>query len=86
MNPNYDYKGFEAWVKTRPENVQKIARQYVPDSYYTMENGGKCTLHSYDEEEDGTVTLKVDTVDGFIFEHRVFGVKPETLTKAEYIT
>lgn len=89
MNPNYNYEAFEEWVKTRPPAVQAIARKYIPDSYYLMNHDPErlCTLHSYNEEEDGTITLKVDTVPKFFpISYRVFGIKPESLTKGEYIT
>lgn len=87
MNPHYDYKAFKKWVKTRPKNVQKVALKYIPDSYYYMDGDPerRCTLYSYDVELDGTISLKVDTIPHFLFSHRVFGIKPESLVKGDYI-
>ncbi len=71
----------QAWIDSRPENVRKVIETHPPIGCYRgKENRGHYVLHSYDEELDGTVTLKVDHLnDSFLPGYRVFGVKPESL-------
>jgi hypothetical protein len=46
----------------------------------------RVTLHSYDEGEDGSITLQVQVLARFnfvAFERRVFGIKPEDLEECD---
>lgn len=85
-NPNFDYATFEEWVATRPEKIQSVAKVYPPDKYYCFINSdARYTLYSYDEEEDGTISVKLNTVDHFLFPRTVFGVSPKDLLPGEFI-
>ena len=50
------------WFKSRPKHIQKVIREYPPWYIYHMQDGGgeEYLIHSYDEAEDDTVTLKVE--------------------------
>ena len=80
-------KDWNEWVASRPPNVRAVAEKLVPWKLYRMGSSGhRVCLYSYDEEMDGSVTLKVDVRGEFNFvvmERRVFGVKPEELTECE---
>lgn len=50
-------------------------------------SGDRCTIVSYDEEMDGTVTLKVEITGQYnftMFDRHVFGVSPDDLEPCEF--
>lgn len=74
----FDNPEFLEWFNNRPVKVQEVIRRYPPDREYVLHGPWPVTIFSYDEEEDGRITVQVD-VHSPILPRRVFGVKPETL-------
>lgn len=77
-----DYtKEEQAWIDSRPEKVRKVIFEYPPVGCYRSKLClGHYTIHAYEENFNGTVTLKLDHLpDSFLPGHRVFGVPPATL-------
>lgn len=74
---------YRDWIASRPEKVKAVAERFDPWSLYRMKSTGhRVTLHSFDENKNGTITLKVDVTGDFntvLFERRVFGVDPDDL-------
>lgn len=75
------------WVAERPPIIQDLARRFPPGVLYLLKDTGKRVyIVSYDEEEDGGVSMKV-AVDGrfncVVMERTVFGIKPEDLTECD---
>lgn len=69
---------FEEWLAARPDAVREIARQ-CPPGYYRVHGGAfRGRLHSYDENEDGTVTMKVE-IECPLMPRMVFGLTPDDL-------
>ena len=75
--------GYRAWVASRPLNVRAVAERFEPWSLYRIKpDGHRVTVLSFDEHEDGSVTLTVCVSAEFnvvMFERQVFGVKPDDL-------
>lgn len=78
-----DKDGWDEWVATRPESVQKICRQLPPNRLYRMKStGDRVTLYSY--SEDGTVTVNVTgEYNVLIFDRQVFGINPDDLEECD---
>ena len=80
-------QGWNDWVASRPECVRRIAEKFDPWTLYRMnDTEHRVTLHSFGEDEDGTVTLTVDVTGQFNlvnFERQVFGVNPDNLTECD---
>jgi len=77
-----EQKEWDKWVKSRPDNVRAIAERFDPWSLYKMKTGQRCTLYSFGEQEDGSVTLSVNITGQFNFtdfDRCVFGVYPDDL-------
>lgn len=79
--------GWKAWVAERPDNVRQVAESFEPWSLYRMKDTGqRCTLVSFGEGEDGSVTLTVNITGEFnavIFDRSVFGVDPDSLESCD---
>lgn len=75
------------WVAECPPSVQKVCERIVPWKLYRMKSTGhRVTVYSYDENMDGTITLKVDVTGTYnlvAFERRVFGVAPESIEECD---
>jgi hypothetical protein len=76
----------QAWINERPAHIKEVANKYRPDMCYVAFNDaglrGHYRIHSYEENKDGTVTLKVNhLLDSFLPGHRVFGFNPKDLKK-----
>lgn len=71
----------QAWIDSRPANVRKVIKKCPPIGCYRGKKGrGHYILHSYDEEKDGTVTLKVNHLeDSFLPGFQIFGYSPNDL-------
>lgn len=75
-----------AWLMTRPTYVRKIARRFPPWQPYRIKTTGqKAWIESFEEEEGGVVTLRVNiygdenTTFGMAMDHQVFGLLPNDL-------
>ncbi len=71
------------WFQTRPPAVQDVIRRYPPTQYYRYTPTDKpCTIYSYEENKDDTITVKADMPSSILLptlEHRVFGVQLDDL-------
>jgi hypothetical protein len=78
------------WLAERPAHVRAVAERWPATRLYWLDPPGQVVaIHSYDEEMDGRVTLKVDVTmennvdaDGtprVFFDRRVFGILPSDL-------
>ena len=72
---------YNKWVASRPANVRKVAERFDPSRCYRSKNDtGHYGLCSFEENEDGTVTLKiVHGGDSYFPGTIVFGVNPDSL-------
>ncbi len=76
-----DQSELDAWLSTRPESIQKLAKQIPPGRLYRMENQ---RVFPYSYNEDGTLTVIVSgEYNSIVFERSVFGVKPESLVECD---
>ena len=72
------------WLELLSPEVRKVAEAY-PLGTYRMPSGHFAQIYSYDENDDGSVTLSVDVTAMenphklILFDRRVFGVSPSTL-------
>jgi hypothetical protein len=64
-----------------------VAERFWPNRLYRLKRGGhRVTIVSFDEEENGAISLKVRVSGEFnavIFERTVFGIKPEDLEECD---
>lgn len=72
------------WFNARPPNVQDVARMFPPtQDYHIISTGRECFPYSYDEADDGTVTMTVTVPangrTGRFAAHRVFGLRPDQI-------
>ncbi len=79
--------GWEEWLATRPDRVAEVARRLPPWELLRMRaTGHRCSVLSYQEDDEGAVTMTV-RVDGkfnaVVFGRRVFGISPDDLTPCE---
>ncbi len=74
-------KRYKNWLATRPANVRKVAKNFNPlKCYRAKDNDGHYALVSFEENGDGTVTLKIaHGSDSYFPGTMVFGVHPENL-------
>ena len=73
---------WEEWLKSRPPQIAEVARCYPPWELFRMGSGHRCTVHSYGELEDGTVSLTVSVTGEYnfvAFDRNVFGIDPDEL-------
>lgn len=79
----FDRKGWEEWVATRPSTIQELCRRLPPQKLYRLKSTNqRVIVHSY--SEDGTVT--VDATGEFnqvLFGRRVFGIDPSDLEECD---
>lgn len=78
---------WDEWVEDRPEHVAWVARDFNPWTLYEFkETGQKVTLESFEEQQDGSVTLRVHVSPSHnphcFFPRDVFGVSPDLLRAA----
>lgn len=78
---------WKEWVSKRPENVRRVAEHLEPWTLYRMKSTGhRVTLISFDEHENGGVTLRVRVGaehNYLTFERQVFGISPDDLEPCE---
>lgn len=78
-----EIKAWNKWISKRPEHVRKVAEKFDPWSLYRLKTSGdRCTLISFEEMQDKTVTMRVAITGRFnlvIFDRQVFGILPEDL-------
>lgn len=82
---------WENWLSERPENVRKVAERIVPwkkyrDKRISDDIGNRYSPRSYDEQEDGTVTLTCEKSNEempFLGGYCVFGMPPDILVEAD---
>ena len=75
----WDNPEFMEWFNARPEKIQALIRQCPPDREYRVQGGAfPGRIYSYDEEEGGGVSMKVN-IESPLFPRTVFGLKPEHL-------
>lgn len=75
----WDNPAFVEWFNDRPPAVQEVIRQCPLGELYKLHTGAfPSQILSYDENEDGSVTMTVRVASPF-FPRSVFGVKPEDL-------
>jgi hypothetical protein len=74
---------WHAWIKTRPEAIQKMAKELPPDRLYWLETSGH-RVEIYGYVEDGTLIVSVlGKWNKTMFERNVFGIKPEDLVECD---
>lgn len=81
MKPKYT-KEQQEWIDSRPEKIKEVIKILPMQGCYRGKDGnGHYTLHSYDENLDGTVTLTVNRIaEPFMpIAYKVFGFKPSDL-------
>lgn len=82
-------KAWETFVASRPTVVREAIEKsgLVPWKLYRMSSTGhRVYLYSFDEQEDGTVTVQVDVTGQFnlvMMERRVFGIALDELTECD---
>jgi hypothetical protein len=79
---------WDAWVAERPEIVQRVAKKFQPWKLYRLTTTNhKITLAIFDEEDDNTVTLRVNVLaefnDNLLYERCVFGIVPDDLVECD---
>ena len=83
-------KTWRVWLNSLPKSVHLIAEQFPPWVPLRIKRTGqKCHIHSFDELEDGSISLQVgvrpeenpDTFHSLVMPegHRVLGLKPTDL-------
>lgn len=80
-------QGWHAWVASRPPAVRAVAERFQPWELYRVKSSGhRVYVASFDEQDDGKVTLKVAVTGQFnavAFERLVFGIEPDDLEPCE---
>ncbi len=82
---------WENWLSERPENVRKVAERIVPwkrycDKRNADDNGNRYSPRSYEEQEDGTVTITCEKSNDempIFGGYGVFGMNPDDLVEAD---
>jgi hypothetical protein len=82
---------WEKWLSERPENVRKVAERIVPWKKYrdiriTDDIGNRYSPRSYDEQEDGSVTITCEKYNKempLLGGYGVFGINPVNLVECE---
>lgn len=81
----------ENWLSERPENVRNVAESIVPwkryhDKRIADDIGNLYYPRSYDEQEDGTVTITCEKSNdqmAILGRYGVFGMNPDDLVEAD---
>ena len=81
-------KGRDDWVSERPDIVRKVAEKFLPWKLYLLTTTGqKVTVCVFDEEDDDTVTVRVNVLAEFnqplSHERTVFGIDPNDLVETD---
>lgn len=82
---------WEKWLSEKPENVREVAEKIVPwkryrDKRITNDTGNRYSPRSYEEGEDGSVTITCEkSNDRFpiLGGHTVFGMSADDLEESE---
>ena len=82
---------WEQWLSERPENVRKLAEKIVPwkkykDKILPNDVGNRYSPISYDEQDDGSVTITCEKTNKefpFFGGYRVFGMSADDLEEVE---
>lgn len=77
-----------AWYAERPAPIVKLAKRFAPWTLWRLDHGKgrRVFVRSFQEMEDGSVTLTVIVSGQFnavLMERSVFGVDPETLVESD---
>lgn len=78
---------WEKWLSERPENVRKVAERIVPwkkyrDTRIADDVGNRYIPRSYEEQEDGSVTVTCEKVNDefpLLGGYCVFGIPADNL-------
>ena len=80
-------RAWEVWLAERPEAVRAVAERFNPWSLYRLRTTGhRCFVESFNENDDGSVTVTVGITGEFnlvTFERAVFGINPDELEPCE---
>lgn len=69
------------WYNSRPDAIKEAIQGWPPDVAYKVHGGlFPAFIHSYDLEQDGSVTMKMD-IQSLLLPRRVFGVKGADLER-----
>ena len=75
------------WLAACPECVRLVAEEFDPWTLYRLAGSGhRVFIVGFDENQDGSITMKVGVSGEFnavAFERTVFGIKPEDLTECD---
>lgn len=82
---------WKQWLSERPENVREVAQKIVPWKRYRDKSieddiGNRYSPRSYDEQEDGSVTITCEKTNDemtFLGGYGVFGMNPNDLIEAD---
>lgn len=82
---------WENWLAERPENVRKVAERIVPWKKYrdiriSEDIGNRYSPRSYEEQEDGSVTITCEKSNEeipILGGYGVFGMNPNDLVEAD---
>ena len=80
-----DEADYRLWVAGRPEPVRLVAERFEPWSLYALGHR-RVTVVSFDEHENGDVTITVSITGDFNlipFNREVFGIEPDELTPCD---
>jgi hypothetical protein len=80
------WKGAEEWINSRPPAVRAVVEHRPPWGKYRLKETGQVgMIYSYEENDNGTVTVKFNTeMDEFTrLPIQVFGVDPESLERID---
>jgi hypothetical protein len=79
--------GYREWCESRPPAVRAVCERFEPWSLYRLKGtGDRCTICSFGEGKDGTVTLTVAITGEYnwtLFDREVFGINPDDLEPCE---
>jgi len=76
--------GYHEWVRSRPDDVRRIAERFQPWELYRLKPTGQVVrVLSFSEGDDGAVSVKILAIRQFNFPHlydlEVFGIDPDEL-------
>lgn len=78
---------WKEWVQSKPPHIQEIIHRLPADRLYKLKTSKHLvTIRSYDEGENGEISLTVTVSAKYnlvAFERNVFGVKPENLEECD---
>jgi len=75
------------WVRSRPACVRRLAESFNPWTLYRIKSTQqRCTMISFQEAKDGTVTLTVAVTgeyNALLMDRQVFGLSPDDIEETE---